>query len=233
MWFLVLGEWPTPPQRDLLQAALVASMDHGPQAPSIAIARMAATCGIGINNAMASAVNTLGDSHGGAVQQCVEMLNEIVSYSRERAADLPDAAEQVIAIWRERSPYLPGFGHRFHPRDPRRDPLLGLVESVTADGHVRGLHLAAAKQVETILAARRTPVPMNIDGAAAVIYAELGIPSELSRGFFVLSRSIGILAHAWEERGSGRRNKGPMPPAILPTYMASNGATGGSGSASG
>ncbi|MFT4085485.1 MAG: citryl-CoA lyase [Nocardioides sp.] len=221
MYFLVLGEWPCTAHRDLLEAALVGSMDHGPQAPSIAVARMAATCGIGINNAMASAVNTLGDSHGGAAQQCVELLNDVVGYAEREGVTIDDATEVVVAIWRERSPYLPGFGHRFHPIDPRRGPLLGLVEAAVADRHVAGRHLTAALRVEAILAAQRTPVPMNIDGATAVIYAELGIAPELSRGFFVLSRSIGILAHAWEERSGGRRNKGPMPPAILPTYRPS------------
>ena len=60
---------------------------------------------------------------------------------------------------------------------------------------------------------------MNIDGATAVIYAELGFAPPLARGLFVLSRSIGILAHAWEESQQGRRNKGPMPavdPACIP-----------------
>jgi len=61
---------------------------------------------------------------------------------------------------------------------------------------------------------------MNIDGATAVIYAELGFPPPLARGLFVLSRSVGILAHAWEETQSGRRIKGPIPPTILPPYVA-------------
>jgi citrate synthase len=60
---------------------------------------------------------------------------------------------------------------------------------------------------------------MNIDGCTAVIYGELGFPAPLARGLFVLSRSIGILAHAWEETQQGRRNKGPIPPDILPTYL--------------
>ncbi len=83
-----------------------------------------------------------------------------------------------------------------------------------------GDHLRAALAVETHLnAGRTTPVPMNIDGATAVIYAELGFPAPLARGLFVLSRSVGILAHAWEEMGQGRRNKGPIPPAIRPTFL--------------
>jgi citrate synthase len=64
---------------------------------------------------------------------------------------------------------------------------------------------------------------MNIDGATGVIYAELGFAPPLARGLFALSRSVGILAHAWEETQQGRRNKGPMPPAILPTYLGQPG----------
>jgi citrate synthase len=55
---------------------------------------------------------------------------------------------------------------------------------------------------------------MNIDGATAVIYSELGFAAPLGRGLFVLSRSVGILAHAWEQTQQGGRIKGPMPPKI-------------------
>jgi len=40
----------------------------------------------------------------------------------------------------------------------------------------------------------------------------------LCRGLFVLSRSVGVMAHAWEESQSGERNKGPMPRHLLWTY---------------
>ena len=63
------------------------------------------------------------------------------------------------------------------------------------------------------------PVPMNVDGATAVIYGELGFPPPLARGLFVLGRTVGILAHAWEETQGGRRIKGPIPPSITPTYV--------------
>ena len=66
VFLLTRGELPRPEAAKLLEAALVAAVDHGPQAPSIAAARMAITCGVGVNNAMASAINMLGDVHGGA-----------------------------------------------------------------------------------------------------------------------------------------------------------------------
>ena len=59
---------------------------------------------------------------------------------------------------------------------------------------------------------------MNIDGATAVIYTELGFPPPLARGLFCLSRSVGILAHAWEQTCQGGRNKGPLPREVIWTY---------------
>ena len=218
IWLMVLGERPDPRRAALLEAALVASTDHGPQAPSIAISRMAITCGVGLNNAMASAVNVLGDVHGGAGEQCLGLLDQLVAAEPEDA-ELGEAAAELVGSMRADGRHVPGFGHRFHPVDPRREPLVGLVEAARDAGVVRGAHLRAALAIEAALARGRSrPVPMNIDGATAIIYGELGLAPALARGMFVLSRSVGILAHAWEEAGAGTRLKGPMPPSILPTY---------------
>jgi len=190
-----------------LEAALVAAVDHGPHAPSIAAARMAATCGVGLNNAVATGVNLLGDVHGGAGQQCMELLCHLVDGDSDMAEE--------IARYQAEGRHVPGFGHRFHPRDPRRDPLLAMVDGYVRDGLLDGHHLRAALAIEEHLTAR---VPMNIDGVTAVTYCELGFPPELGRGLFMLSRSVGILAHAWEERQGGRRIKGPLPPPLLADY---------------
>jgi citrate synthase len=219
IWLLIRGSLPAPEEAALLEAALVASVDHGPQAPSIAAARMAATCGVGLNTAMATGVGMLGDVHGGAGEQVVSLLGEIRQAERD-GQDLAAAAARVLAAWRAKSRYIPGFGHRFHPVDPRRDPLLSMVGAAAASGVVTGDYLRAALALETALnQGRARPVPMNIDGATGVVYAELGFEPPLARGLFALSRSVGILAHAWEETQQGRRNKGPMPPSILPAYL--------------
>jgi citrate synthase len=59
---------------------------------------------------------------------------------------------------------------------------------------------------------------MNIDGATGVVYAELSFPPPLCRGLFVLSRSVGALAHAFEEMQSGVRSKGPIPRHLIWDY---------------
>lgn len=218
VWLMLRGELPEPAQARMLESAMVAGVDHGPQAPSIAAARMAATCGLGLNNAVATGVNLLGDVHGGAGQQCVALLNRMAE-SRSHGTDVGEVAEAIVAEYREKGAYVPGFGHRFHPRDPRRDPLLAMVERAVEDGTVDAGPLESALALERALEQRGgRPVPMNIDGATATVYASLGFDAELARGLFVLSRSVGILAHAWEESNSGARIKGPLPRSVLAGY---------------
>ena len=148
----------------------------------------------------------------------MELLADLCA-DADDPAQLRSAADRAVADYRAARRYIPGFGHRFHPRDPRRDPLLNLVAAAHADGAVSGQYLRAALALEAALAAGRTkPVPMNIDGATAVVYAELGFPPPLGRGLFVLSRSVGILAHGWEQTQQGGRNKGPIPRTLLPNY---------------
>ncbi len=219
IWLMTRGELPSKAQAALLEAALMSAVDHGPQAPSIAIARMAATCGIGLNSAMASAVNVLGDIHGGAGEQAVELYQDI-SARIDAGEPLTNAVRAGLeAFVAAHGKVIPGFGHRFHPVDPRSAPLLALVDEAAQQGEVSGRYAAIARAVEGKLAARKVnPIPMNIDGATAVIYAELGFPAPLARGLFCLSRSVGILAHAWEQTEQGGRIKGPMPRRYTPTY---------------
>jgi citrate synthase len=220
IWLMLRGELPDPRQAALLDAALMSGVDHGPQAPSIAIARMATTCGVDLNNAMATAVNVLGDVHGGAGEQAVELYDDI-GKRIDAGADEVAATEAGLAAFTEaHGKIIPGFGHRFHPIDPRSARLLQLVDEAVANGVVSGRYARVARQIEATLERQKgRRIPMNIDGSTAVIYAELGFPAPLARGLFCLSRSVGILAHAWEQTQQGGRNKGPIPRQYIPSYI--------------
>jgi citrate synthase len=219
IWLMLRGTRPTPQQFALLEAALVASVDHGPHAPSIAIARMSVTCGVELNTAVASATGVLGEIHGGAGQACMSLFEQV----REEPGSEQNQSEAVDRVLERyvatHGRIIPGYGHRFHPVDPRTGPLLRMVERAAQSGHVSGRYAAIGREVEAGIR-RRTgrAIPMNIDGATAVIFCELGFEPPLGRGLFILSRSVGILAHAWEQMQQGGRNKGPMPREIPYTY---------------
>jgi len=219
VWLMLRGELPSLAQSELLEAAMVAAVDHGPHAPSIAISRMAVTCGLPLNGAMASAINALDDVHGGAGEQCMELLRDIAQQAGDgeaSAADIEAGIDRRIAA---HGKIIPGFGHRWHGVDPRAVRLLAIVRDAQAAGHVQGRYGRIAEGIERVLQARKgSPIPMNIDGATAVIFSELGFEPALGRGLFILSRSVGILAHAWEQSQQGGRIKGPMSPGIPYRY---------------
>ena len=181
---------------------------------------MAVTCGLPLNGAMASAINALDDIHGGAGQQCMELLAAIDADAGQRDATddgVAGGARATIAPSTARSfpaSVIAGTASirarcgccSWSPRPSRT------ASSPAASRVMR-------KTVERLLEAeKRSPIPMNIDGATAVIYSELGFAPALGRGIFILSRSVGILAHAWEQTGQGGRIKGPMSPDIPYRY---------------
>jgi len=207
IWLMTTGEQINEKKSALLEAALVAAVDHGPQAPSIAAARMSATCGVDINNSLATGINVLGDIHGGAGQQALELYVEVEKEGIENIDNVLKKHKDM------NGGFIPGFGHRFHkPIDPRAPRLIELVNAAADEGEISGVFSKIACEIEERLSAKK-PVPMNIDGATAVIYAELGCPPPLARGLFCISRSVGILAHTWEQMQQDERIKGPTPPS--------------------
>jgi citrate synthase len=209
---LVTGRLLSPGERDLLDAALVAGADHGPRAPSIAAARMAATCGVTFNSAVATGINMLGDYHGGAVEGFMVLVSDLA----DRGSSVDEgrrAAQELVAEFRKRREPVPGFGHQLHDRDPRRARMIELVEEAVAGSVVRGSYLGTALGLEAALAgAVGRQVSLNVDGLTGIVYLELGFPAEVAKGLFSLSRGAGIVAHALEERLAGVRIKGPCPP---------------------
>src|SRR5919108_3085550 len=154
IWLMTRGELPSRAQGELLDAALTAGIDHGPQAPSIAIARMAATCGVDLNNAIASALNVLGDVHGGAGEQAVELFEAIAARLARGEAESAAVEAALAEFSARRGKFIPGYGHRFHPVDPRAPRLLELVDAAARAGVVDGRFARIARAVEKGLAAR-------------------------------------------------------------------------------
>ena len=224
IWLMLRGEIPSQSQAALLEAALVASVDHGPQAPAIAAARMAVTCGVSLNNAMGTTVNMLGDVHGGAGEQCLEFLQQIRECTEGETSLENAVGEAIKAYQRTQGKHLPGFGHRFHkPVDPRTLRLMELLEEAEQNDIVSGDYRRIGMVVQKQLNKGRTAgIAMNIDGATAIIFGELQFAPPLARGLFCLSRSVGILAHAWEQQQQGGRNKGPIPPEFGWHYTGPN-----------
>jgi citrate synthase len=195
---LYTGELPDPPTAHLIDAVMVASIDHGAGAPSVLAARTAISGGATLQAGAAAGLLTLGEFHGTAVESSMQAIAAIVEDAAGDGSSRTVAADRLVATWRAEGRRVPGFGHRQHRRrDPRLDRLVTIARQVGVDGD----HLAAATAIEAALTrALGRPVPINIDGVMAALLGEVGFPSDLGNALFISSRLTGILAHANEER---------------------------------
>jgi citrate synthase len=113
---------------------------------------------------------------------------------------LRETAETLIDACLRDGQTPPGFGHRFHTRDPRAARLFQMAMELELEGeHVR-LIRAAERVLAARLGDRARPLPVNVDGAIAAISADLGFAYDLGNAIFLISRLPGLIAHAHEER---------------------------------
>lgn len=208
LYFLLCGKELTDNQAKLFESVLVAGADHGPRAPSIAAARMAATCGVSFNSAVATGVNMLGDVHGGAVEDAMALLYETERIELKNEHAVADKLSELL----ESGQKLPGFGHQLHDNDPRVQRLYELSHLLIESGEISGNYLRILEDYRgTISSIKNRRFTINVDGISAAVQCELGVPAEAAKGIFSLSRGMGIVAHAYEERKNGTLIKGPCP----------------------
>ncbi len=191
--FLILkGELPNKAEAEMMRAILVSSVDHGCSPPSVLGTRNVISGGNSLNAAIAGGVLVIGDSHGGAIENSAKILQ---TWARKDGS-AEELAAQLVEYLREKKIRMPGFGHRLHNVDPRT---LKLFEIAGKCGF-SGRHIELCRAVEKALAAGLgKQLPINVDGAIAAVISDMGFDYRLGKGFFIISRVPGLIAHAYEE----------------------------------
>jgi citrate synthase len=139
-----------------------------------------------------------GPLHGGAPGPTLDMLD---------AAE----AEPDLEAWLERKlragERLMGFGHRvFRGNDPRAEAMRQELQQMEpAAGRLPfaiRLEQAVATAIERVKPGRR--LPPNVEIMAALLLDAVGVPRTAFTPVFAVGRSAGWIAHALEQRKTGR-----------------------------
>jgi len=92
---------------------------------------------------------------------------------------------------------VPGLGHGLHEEGDAR--AARLFEIAGAAGHA-GVHIGLLQAVEAEVSRDRGKLlPINVTGAVAAVLLDVGLPWQILRGFGILSRVPGLIAHLAEE----------------------------------
>lgn len=190
--FLVLkGSLPNDNETRMTNALLVACIDHGVGAPSATVARTVASTGNSLHTAVSAGIQTLGDLHGGAIEGSAKFFQEHVGES-----DL----ENLLKNLKEKKVRIPGFGHKVLNHDNRSDSLFAIAKEVGFFGK----HCQFATETEAVLnKISSKSLPLNIDGSMAAIISDMGFDWKIAKGFFIIGRVPGLVAHVFEQLQSG------------------------------
>lgn len=202
MMFLMLqGRRPQVAERNVLDALLVASMEHGIAPPSM-VSRCYASYGTSIQAAVSAGVNAFGDRMGGLGEQLARQLAEAVAATGQEPAEIDDAtarriAADIVESARTSGGRVPGYGIPLHSADPRAPAVLKVADT---EG-TAGVYSRIGMYIEDALACARggKRVPMNLDGVSAVVILDLGFDWRSTRLFLLTPRSVSMGAHYLEE----------------------------------
>ena len=196
-WLLVTGAMPSPAQRRVLDATLVAIAEHG-LVPSVQASRMTlAAAPEALQGAVAAGILGCGSVVLGS-SEAAGRFYAMIDSRVAAGADLEAAATSVVREYREAKTAIPGYGHPLHRgADPRAKRLL----EVAAETGLAARHVAIAMRVERLLPGLLgRPLTLNVSGAIPAVLLDAGYPLTGLKGVPLLARTAGLIAHLVEEQ---------------------------------
>jgi citrate synthase len=200
IYLLLTGDLPSPSIARVVSAMLTGWMDQGATSPPALAARYAAGSGAALSGSVAAGLISLGPGdHAGALT-CRALLEE----GLERAGSsmlLASAAADMVEdlVQSERIP-PPGFGLTSTSPDPRVSQLLQMALELEVDALYTQFLRAIEHALSRHPALTDEVLPINVDGAAAAVCGDLGLPPSVAEALLVISRVPGLVAHALEEQ---------------------------------
>lgn len=173
---------PSEAELRLFELILNISIDHGPETPSAVKTISAAQAGKSISESVASGLMQINAYHGGAIEPCMEILYKI----KDRRLIIKDLVKEYL----EQDKRLPGLGHRIY-KD--YDPRTKLIFKKIIEAGMSDEYMKIAQELEGELENQKgKKLPVNIDGAIAVVLCTFGWEPELSNAVFLCARVPGL-----------------------------------------
>ncbi len=189
---------------EFINTVLKLLVDHGPYVSGSVNTMVAARAGKDMVSSLASGLLTVGNRFGGAINAAAEVWFRNVEAGK--------AAQTLVEEFAGRKQYIPGIGHRKYRVD-QKDPRVTALQGQGL-GLAKHAYLDYAMAVEKITTAKKANLILNVDGTIAAVMLDLLeteenmspkeiedlIRAEFFNSLFVISRTVGFIAHYLDQK---------------------------------
>jgi citrate synthase len=200
-YLLLVGREPTAGELRVTDAALVSLADHGVTPSSMATRLTYTGAPEAVQGAIAAGLLGAGSVFLGPAGDTAVYVAEAVASLGLAATDDDEAflAAAVDLVDRRRAAgaRMPGLGHPVHRQG---DPRTARLSTIAEEEGLLGPHLRLLLAIERAHhEASGSFLPVNGAGAAGAALTDVGLPPVLVRGFVLIARTAGLVAHLAEE----------------------------------
>lgn len=187
------GQEQPPAHVRVVDAVLVALMEHGITPSTLAARLVLDGAPESTQGAVAAGLLATGSRFLGVIEDAASLLQAVVAEAPAEESARRRVAE-IVADGRR----VPGFGHNLHARD---DPRVEALLSVARTEGVAGAYVEAIPALRAAVEAEAgRPLIPNAAVAVAAILSDLGYGPADIRGFALVARCAGLVAHVADER---------------------------------
>jgi citryl-CoA lyase len=174
----------------MMNALFTAAIDHGIGVSSAMTARTVASTGNSLHTALSAGILAMGTLHGSAIEDAAKFFQEHVE----------EDATALVKKLKEQKIRIAGYGHKILDHDPRSEALFDVAKETKIYGKHCEFAEAVKKELDSVSSKK---LPLNVDGAMAAVISDMGFDWRMAKGFFIIGRVPGLVAHIYEEMTSG------------------------------
>ncbi len=189
---------------EFLELCLKLSADHGPAVATAHNAIVAARAGKDIVSSLISGLSTIGERHGGAINEASKW--QFYGVSKEISA------HELVELHKQQGQLIMGIGHRIKSAN-NPDERVNLLKQFAKKNLKKTSYLDYALEVEVETLKKKNSLILNVDGAIGAVFLDLLkkdkfsdqeirdlIEIEIFNAIFVLGRTIGIIGHILDQK---------------------------------
>lgn len=195
----ILGRYPEPKFKRMMNVILVTSCDHGFTPISMAARLTYLGAPESLQGAVAAGLLGAGDRYLGVTQNVAQMLLDETDDLSDASPDeaFTARARDLLTRYAAAKKKIAGVGHPIHVNG---DPRVSALRDVSKDNDYYG---KCWKLLDAIAQVNQSEfnrfLPINGAGAMGAIAADMGLDPKAARGLALVGRTAGLIAHIVEE----------------------------------